>query len=138
VADLHLVRDNVAVFVADGFDAGNGETSIAQVGIRFLQGVVEIVLKLGGAFGRSQEAGVNAIGFVFSGLSQEFDLTGICGRPDLRLIVEPLGWRGENEKNDEDDGHIVLPATAFVGPEERAVENWAEVSHVSLPECHRQ
>ena len=138
MADLDLVRDDVAVFVADGFDARNGETSIAQVGIRFLQGVVEFVLKLGGAFGRSQDAGVNPIGFVFSGLLQEFDLTGICGHPDLRLIVEPLGWRGENEENDEDDAHIVLPATAFVGPEERAVEDLPEVSHVSLPECRRQ
>ena len=43
VADLHLVGDDVAVFVADRFDARDGETAVAQIVAGFLQGVVEIV-----------------------------------------------------------------------------------------------
>ena len=113
MADPHLVGDDVAVFVADGFDARDGETAVAQIVAGSLQDVVEIVLKLGGAFGRSEDAGIDTIGFIFPGLLEELNRSGIGGHADLGLVVEPLGGRGQNEEHDEDDGQVVLPATAL-------------------------
>ncbi len=135
VADFDFVGDYGAGFVADGFDLADGEAAIVESVAGFLESVVKIVLESWSAFGRSEDAGVHFVDFGFAGFGEELDLRGVDREADLGLIVEPASGSGENEENDEDDGDVVLPGAAFVGPEENAIEDLAGAWHFSPPGC---
>ena len=133
MADFDLVGDHGAGFIADGLDFADGEAAIAQSVAGFLERVVEIVLEGGSAFGGSEDARINFVNFGFPGLGEEFDLRGVHGEAHLGLIAEPASGSGEDKEKDEDDGDVVLPGTALVGPEENAIEDLSGACHVNPP-----
>ena len=138
VANFDLVGDDRASFVANGFDFADGETAIVKIGTGFLKRVVKIVLQCRSALRRSKHAGVNFVKFRFPEFGDAFDLGGIGGETDLRLVAEPSRGAEEDEGEDNADGDVVLPGGALVGPEESAIEDLAWTGHVSPPECRRR
>jgi hypothetical protein len=88
--------------------------------------------------GRGEDASVNAVllSMAIIGEEHELDLIGRGRQADLRLVAEPAP-RGEQDKNeDESDGDIILPGSAFVGPEKRPGENPLQAGHINPPGRH--
>lgn len=138
MANFDLVSDDGAGFVANGFDLANGETAVLEIEAGFLKSVVKIVLKSRSALGRSKHASVDFVDFRFADFGDAFDLGGIGGEADLRLVAEPASGSEEYEGKDNADGDVVLPGGALVGPEESTIEDLTDAGHVSPLECHRR
>src|SRR5437763_12711438 len=117
-ANLDLVSDDGAVFVAHGLDFCDGKAAIAEIGERALQRLMEFVLQGGGLFRRSKDASVDTILLAMApvGEENELHLPGIDGQSDLGLITKPGTRREQDEDEDENHGDIVLPGAAFIGP----------------------
>jgi hypothetical protein len=66
VADGDAIGDYITFFIADRLNIPNGEPAIVQLGLRLLQGAVQIVLQRWGAFRGSQYPGVDTVDFIFA------------------------------------------------------------------------
>jgi hypothetical protein len=100
VANLNLVGDDGAVFVAHGFDFAYGKAAISQIGKSSLEGLVQLVLQGGRLLRRSEDAGIDAIllAMAIVGEKEKLHLLLVDGHADLWLIAEP-GVRREQDKD---------------------------------------
>jgi|SRR5690349_1744295 hypothetical protein len=115
-----VIGDYRALPVPNRLDLGNSEAQVMKFRKGFLQSVVQLILESGSLLGRGKDTGVDAIGFALALILKEHDLSGrVRGEAHLRLVVKPGAGRGENKKQDKDDGGVILPSATFVGPEKR-------------------
>jgi hypothetical protein len=118
--DFDVIGDDRALLVAHRIDFSDGKALVAELGKRFLHGVVEFVFEGWGLLGRRENAGVDPIGLISPFLVEKYDLPWrVGGEAHLRLVMEPSTRRGQNENQNEKDRRVVLPCAALVGPEER-------------------
>ncbi len=137
MADLHLVGNYSALFVAQRFDPGDGEVSTVQFRQRFLERGVDVILQRKSCRGR-QDSGIDAVGLPVALFRDQLYLPW-CGRASaFRLVVEPSARREQHEHQDEDHGYVVLPRAAFVRPEKRLRQDLSQASHVNLWARHRR
>jgi hypothetical protein len=84
--------------------------------------IVSFALEFGSgascAFFNREGGGVQAIGMSLTGRIFRLKLHFGCKRGgSLGLIVEPARGSDQHEDYDEDDGQVVRPTAAFIGPE---------------------
>src|SRR5277367_7143170 len=90
MVNFHLVGDYRAIGVADRLYVRDGKALVAEIGERFLQGVMELIFERGGLRGRREDAGIDAIGFGSGFAFEQYHLSRRIGRKaNLGLIMKP-------------------------------------------------
>src|ERR1700738_5080909 len=76
--NFDFVGDHGAFSVSYGFDFGNGEAAVVQIGESALQSLVQFVLQSGSLLGWGEDASVNAVllSMAIIGEEHELDLIG--------------------------------------------------------------
>jgi len=118
MANLDLVSNDHAMFIANGLDLGAQEISIVQFGKRLLQRRVKVALQ-GEPRWRSENARVDPVGQPAAILGNQLNLPRRDGHPAGGFVIEPCPRREQHKDENQDDGKVVLPGAALVGPEKR-------------------
>jgi hypothetical protein len=99
-ANFHLVGDHGAVFVAHGFNFGDGKATVAQIRQGTLQSLVQFVLEGGSLLRRGEKAGIDAILLTMTIVGEKDELNSLRGELQLRRTARfrarktrKMSWR---------------------------------------------
>jgi len=71
MANFDFIGDDGALFVAHGFDFGDGKAAIAKIGKSALESLVQLVLKGRSLLRGSENAGVDAVFLAMATVGEE-------------------------------------------------------------------
>jgi hypothetical protein len=134
--DGHVVVEDGTITGANRIDSLHLEGVAFEVVHGATENVVRFAFEFGGGmrgtlFGR-ESVSVEAVRsrLAFGVFLNQLNI-GAGERDRLRLILKPAAWREQDENDDDDYHHVIGPATALIGPENRVDEAAPELLHTS-------